>query len=121
MGTLHVEIVTSQQGLILLQFRIFLKEGIKHTVENVEKLLSSWNKLTVSWEFHLHASVKIEFELCTHFRNRKTIIYLFSDMGFGIFFELAVEIELQTRKLKYCCFLGNFWQWLQVKLRISIL
>lgn len=41
MGTLHVEIVTSQQGLILLQFRIFLKEGIKHTVENVEKLLSS--------------------------------------------------------------------------------
>lgn len=121
MGTLHVELVSSQQELILLRFRMFLKGGIKHAVENVEKLLSSWNKLTVSWEFHLHASVKIEFELCTLFRNRKTIIYPFSDMGFGIFFEVAVKIELQTRKLKYCRFLRNFWQWLQVKLRISIL
>lgn len=41
MGTLHVELVSSQQELILLRFRMFLKGGIKHAVENVEKLLSS--------------------------------------------------------------------------------
>ena len=70
-------------------------------------LLHSSNKLTVSSEFHFVPQLKLSLGYAHTSGRGKPLFASFSDMGFGISFKTAVEIELHIGKKK-CSFLWFF-------------
>lgn len=71
-------------------------------------LLHSSNKLTVSSEFHFVPQLKLSLGYAHTSGIGKPLFASFSDMGFGIPFKRAVEIELHIDEKK-CSFLCIFF------------